>query len=114
MVKADYRVRLRGRNFLLADGASTGRFAFDVTVFVQARDAEQARERAMQALAADEDLRGALRNATDDPPLVFTLETVAIPPELAPPPKRSALVLTPDDGSEPEPGLPAAPGAGQP
>ena len=31
----------------------------------------------------------------------------AIPAALAPAPKRSAFTFTPDDGSEPEPGLPA-------
>lgn len=114
MTTADYRVRLRGRNFLLADGETVGRFAFHVTLFVRAGDPEQARSAAMRALAADADLQGALRNPPEDPPLVFTLEAVAIPPELAPPPKRSALTFTPDDGSEPEPGLPAPRPAARP
>lgn len=109
MTKADYRVRLRGRNFLLADGDRVGRFAFHVVVFVQASDPEQASAAAMRALGSDEDLCSALRNPADDPPLVFTLETLKIAPELAPPPKRGAFVFTPDDGSEPEPGLPAEP-----
>ena len=109
MTKADYRVHLRGRNFLLADGEAVGRFAFHVTLFVRAADPEQASAAALQALGADDDLRSALRNPPDDPPLVFTLETMKLPPDLAPPPKRGAFTFTPDDGSEPEPGLPAEP-----
>lgn len=111
MPSADFRVRLRGRNFLLAEGDAIGRYAFDVTVFVCAAHAEEAREQAMQALAADEDLRAALRNAPHDPPVVFTLETARLDPSTAPPPKRSALQLRTDDGSEPEPGLPEEPSA---
>ncbi|HLU40455.1 MAG TPA: hypothetical protein VK081_13810 [Planctomycetota bacterium] len=109
MQPADFRVRLRGRNFLLADGDRIGRYAFDVTVFVHARDPDEARENAVRALADDEDLRSALRNPHDDPPLVYTLESVAIPRDIAPPPKRSAFVFRPDDGTEPEPGLPEEP-----
>ncbi|MEZ5963702.1 MAG: hypothetical protein R3F56_07635 [Planctomycetota bacterium] len=111
MSRADFRVRLRGRNFWLADGEVVGRFAFDVAVFVCASDPEEAAVHAMQALADDDDLRDALRNTADDPPLVFTVETTRLDPKLAPPPKRSALELRPDDGREPEPGLPEEPRA---
>lgn len=109
MAKANFRVRLRGRNFLLAGGETPQRYKFHVTVFVIASDLESAREAAMQALGEDEDLVGAVCNSADDPPLVYTLEVAAIPPELAPPPKRSAFQLEVDDGTEREPGLPEEP-----
>ncbi len=99
-----FRVRLQGRNFLLADGETVERRMFAVTVFVRARDLDSAREAAMAALGADEDLLGALRNPPHDPPSVFTLEATLVPAELAPPPKRSAFQFAPDDGSLPEPG----------
>jgi hypothetical protein len=102
MTKADYRVRLHGRNFWLADGDEIKRVAFHVTLFVQARDPESASAAAMQALGADADLVSALRNRPNDPPLVFTLEAVPIPPELAPPPKRGAFNFSPDEGTDPE------------
>ncbi len=109
MAKANYRVRLRGRNFLLSGGETPARYKFHVNVFVCADGLDSAREAAMRALGDDEDLVGATCNSADDPPLVFTLEVQAIPPELAPPPKRSAFELAPDDGTEPEPGLPEEP-----
>lgn len=109
MAKANFRVRLRGRNFLLAGGEAPQRYKFHVTVFVCAQDLDSAREAAMRALGEDEDLVGAVCNAPDDPPLVFTIEVAAIPADLAPPPKRSAFELALDDGSEPEPGLPEEP-----
>lgn len=109
MSRADYRVRLRGRNFWLAEGDTVARYAFDVTVFVCASDPEEAAEHAMRALAQDDDLSAAVRNRADDPPVVFTVETTRMPADLAPPPKRSAFAFRPDDGSEPEPGLPDEP-----
>lgn len=114
MSRADYAVRLRGRNFHLADGDTIGCFAFVVTVFVCAQGPEQASTHAMQALADDDDLCAAVRNPTDDPPLVFTLETKRLDPALAPPPKRTAFEFTPDDGTEPEPGLPNEAPTGSP
>lgn len=104
MVLPMFRVRLRGRNFLLADGDVVERRMFHVTVFVRGRDIDGAREAAVAALAADEDLLAALRNPPHDPPALFTLEATLVPPELAPPEKRSAFEFAPDDGSEPEPG----------
>jgi len=112
MARADFRVRLRGRNFWLAEGDRVARYAFDVAVFVQAPDAERAAEAAVRVLAADDDLRAAVRNEPDDPPVLFTVETTLLPPEVAPPPKRSAFELRPDDGTEPEPGLPEEPRSG--
>jgi hypothetical protein len=70
-----YRVRVEGRNLVLATDQANEpvppRKAFVTSRLVDAPNAEDAGERAMQAIWDDAGLRDQIANAEEDPPLLY-------------------------------------------
>jgi hypothetical protein len=74
-----FRVRVHGRNFHLAwedkpARVTTRRTGFYTTVFVRARNPEEAELRAIAVLRRDQKLRASVRNPKADPPRMFVDE----------------------------------------
>ena len=83
--KVSIQVTLQGRNFLLDLEGQTRRYGFYTTRFVEAED-EAAAELAAVALVRDEpDLRDAVLNSRDDPPMLYMsgIQEIAPMPEQA-------------------------------
>jgi len=68
---ARYRVHVQGRNLVLASQPDALRSGFETTRIVEAPSAEDAGERAMQAIWDDDALRAQLANREEDPPLLY-------------------------------------------
>ena len=74
-----WRILVNGTNFkteFAKDGGASKvrRIGFYTTVFVTAKTANEAKVKAVALLRADKKLRAAVRNAHDDPPVVFADE----------------------------------------
>jgi hypothetical protein len=72
--KENYRVMLRGENFLInLDGQPT-RVGFYTTRFVKAKDPVDAENTAVDLVRADKKLSSCVLNGRDDPPMVYLEE----------------------------------------
>jgi hypothetical protein len=69
-----YRVLLRGQNFLLNYEGKVQRLGFYTTRFVEADNEAAAEEKALARLRDDPTLRAAVLNEQSDPPMMFIEE----------------------------------------
>jgi hypothetical protein len=76
---ARYRIRVEGRNLVLASQPDALRSGFVTTRMIEASSAEEAGEQAMQAIWDDAGLRGQLANDEEDPPLLYLSEVEETP-----------------------------------
>jgi len=76
---ARYRVRVEGRNLVLASQPNALRSGFVATRLIEAASAEEAGEQAMQAIWDDAGLRAQLANDEEDPPLLYLSEVEETP-----------------------------------
>lgn len=69
-----YKVRIEGRNFLIASNAGETKHGFYTTRFVESVDAEGAEHAAVGQLRDRKTLREMTLNERDDPPLMYVTE----------------------------------------
>jgi hypothetical protein len=74
-----FRVLVKGQNFLLESDRGIKRFGFYTTRFVEAFDRHDAERAAIESLRQDDRLRGRVRNARSDAPLLFAEEIAEMP-----------------------------------
>jgi len=63
-----YRVILNGQNFMMGDGEA---FGFFTTRWVKAENAESAEQAAVELIKNDPELKGAVVNEKDNPPMIY-------------------------------------------
>ena len=69
-----YRVLLKGENFLLNNEGEIKRMGFYTTRFVDAPNEDEAELTAVELIRKDNWLREAVRNDRPDPPMIFAEE----------------------------------------
>jgi hypothetical protein len=69
-----YKVLVRGENFLINVDGKDQRLGFYTTAFVEARNEEEAEDKAIALLRDDEDLRRGMLNKKSDSPMMFAEE----------------------------------------
>lgn len=69
-----YKVLVRGEHFLINRDGKDKMLGFYTTVFVEAKDDEQADERAIDLLRNDQEFRVSVLNEHSDPPMMFVEE----------------------------------------
>ena len=69
-----FRVLLRGENFLLDMDGTVKSTGFYTTVFVEARDADEAELSAVEVIRKDDRLRQCVLNERPDPPMLYAEE----------------------------------------
>ncbi|MFA5353168.1 MAG: hypothetical protein WC291_02970 [Thermodesulfovibrionales bacterium] len=65
-----YKLLMNGQRFLLAVEKGTERHGFYQTFFIEASTTEEAEMIAVNKIRSDHDLRSAIRNSKEDPPLI--------------------------------------------
>jgi hypothetical protein len=70
----NYRVFVRGENFLINVDGCVKKLGFYTTRFVEANDEREAEENAISILRKDPKLRGCILNKESDTPMLFVEE----------------------------------------
>ena len=69
-----YKVLLQGDNFLLDFDGKPEKHGSYTTIFVEAIDPEEAEKISINLIRNDPDLKAAVLNRQDDPPMIYTNE----------------------------------------
>jgi hypothetical protein len=73
-LKTKYKIVLNGRNFQIGVDGRVRKLGFFGTRFVKARDAKDAELKAIGLIRKDSSLNISVRNAGDDPPVIYLSE----------------------------------------
>ena len=73
-----FEVRVSGNNFLIEREERLEKHGFVTNVYTEAKNEEDAENKAIDLLRKHEDLKSAVRNQKDDPPEMYADEIVEI------------------------------------
>lgn len=93
-----YKVMIEGHNFLVEIEGAPRKYGFFTTRVVEARDEEEAEQKAIEVLRNDTDLVARTQNEESDSPMMFVeeVEELKVFARLRPP--RTGFVWFPDEG----------------